>query len=369
LALRVMRMSERVPPCRGGKEIHVAALTRAQVEAGHDVQLLYRCGQGEDLASSTIRVELPRPVADIGGLVGTAWFSATAARRAKGLVPPDIVHLHGDIAEAWFMKGYARWADATAVLTVHGGLNPRYFRLASQCFTGIDAFIALGDRVRDDLLQCGVPHDRITVMSSGLNAGLLATAEIGVTRVPGRIVTVGSLDAVKNHATVIRAVLEAPESAEMTLDIIGEGRQRRELEALAAGSRRVQFWGQLARAEVYRRVAKADAFVIASKRLPSKGEGIPTSLLEAMALGRLALVSTSATPRPVVADDDSYRTFDPDDHRELANLLVQAVGDSAMRTQFGERARRAVAHLTWPEVARHVDDVYEAARSRRWKGL
>jgi len=202
-------------------------------------------------------------------------------------------------------------------------------------------------------------------MSSGLNTDLLAAAEVGVTRVPGRIVSVGSLDAVKNFGTVIRAVLDASESTDLTLDIIGEGPQRRELETLAAGSRRVRFCGQLARSDVYRRVAAADAFVIASKRLLSKGEGIPTSLLEAMALGRLALVSTSATPQPVVTDDGSYRTFAPDDHRGLANLLIQAVRDDAMRAQFGKRARAAVAHLTWPEVARRVDGVYDSARSRR----
>lgn len=360
-------MSERVPPLRGGKEIHVAALTLAQVEAGHEVEFLYRYGDGEDLASPTFRVELPRRVAGVGGLMGTALFSAAAARRARSLGLPDIVHLHGDLAEAWFMTRFARRAGAPTVLTVHGGLNRRYFKLASRCFTGIDAFIALGDRVRDDLLQCGVPYDRITVMSSGLNADLLAAAS-GVPRAPGRIVSVGSLDVVKNLATVIRAVLDASESTDVTLDIIGEGPQRRELEALAAGSPRVRFCGQLPRADVYRRVAAADAYVIASKRLPNKGEGIPTSLLEAMALGRLALVSTSATPRPVVVDDDSYRTFSPDDHGGLTGMIVQAVTDDGMRTQFGERARASVAHLTWPEVARKVDKVYEAALARRGKG-
>lgn len=365
VALRVMRMCERVPPLRGGKEVHVAALTQAQVEAGHEVLFLYRYGRGEDLSSSVVRVELPRSFSDVGGLMGTALFSAAAARRARGLGLWDIVHSHGDFAEAWFMARYARRAGATAVLTVHGGLNQRYFRFASRCFRGIDGFIALGDRVRDDLLQCGVPHDRITVMSSGLDADLIAAAGIAVARVPGRIVSVGSLDAVKNYATIIRAVLDASQTSDLTLDIIGEGPQRHELESLAAGSRRVRFCGQLARPDVYRRVASADAFVVASKRLSGKGEGIPTSLLEAMALGRLALVSTSATPQPVVTDVDSYRTFAPTDSRALAGMLLQAVTDDSMRAQFGARARVAVAHLTWPAVARRVDRVYEDASSRR----
>lgn len=367
MGLNVLRLSERVPPLRGGKEVHVAELTRAQVNAGHDVQILYRAGDSAQLAAPAIRVQLPPPLTHLGGLAGTALFSATAAAQARKLAKFDIVHAHGDIAEAWCMLRYARRAGAAAVLTVHAGLNPRYARLSRRAFGGVDAVIALGEGAGADSMRCGVPADRITVMSSGVNPELIAAAHRGARREPGLVVTVGSLEPMKNVATVIRAVLAAPDCVGLHLEVIGDGSQRSELESLAAGSPRVRFRGGLSRPDVYRRVAAADAFVIASRRLPGKGEGIPTALLEAMALGRLPLVSTDATPRPVVTDDRSYRTFRPDDVEHLTRLLVEAVTEQEPRTRIGERARLAVAHLGWPEQARRVEEVYARARveSRR----
>lgn len=353
---------------RGGKEIHVAELTRAQVALGHRVQVLYRHGDQSSLAAPAVRIALPPPIGGLGGLPGTALFAAAAAHRARRMRRPDVVHAHGDWTEACCMSRYATAAHAPVVMTVHGGLNPRYLPQCRWCFARVDAFIALGDRVRRDLLRCGVPDDRVTVMSSGFD-GDLVTAAAETVREPGLIVTVGSLDLVKNIETIIRAVLGLAGRVDVDLEIIGTGPEMHRLRLLARGNSRVRFLGQLPRAQVYRRLGAADAFVIASRRLPGKGEGVPTALLEAMALGRLSLVSTAATPFPVVADSGAYRTFDPDDEGELQKLIFEAVTDGWTRRQIGDRARRAVGHLGWPDLARRVDQVYERAlrthRSRR----
>jgi glycosyltransferase involved in cell wall biosynthesis len=362
VTLRVLRVSERIPPLRGGKEIHVAELTRAQVSAGHDIAVLYRFGDDSQLASPGIPVTLPPPVAALGGLAGTALFSAAAARRARRrAAPPDVVHVHGDLAEAWWMARYARQVGAAVVLTVHGGLHPRYARPSRYSFSRVDGFIAHGERVRRDLCRCGVPEDRVRVMSSGLATDLIDAARVAATREPGLIVAVGSLDAVKNIDTIIRAVLRVPDVVDVRLEVIGEGPRSDELKSLAGDSHRIRFLGQLSRPEVYRRVAAADAFVMASRRLRGKGEGVPTALLEAMALGRLSIVSTAATPSPAVTDERSYWTFDPDDPERLGQLILEAVTNRTVRQRTGERARAAVAHLDWHELARRIDDLYDRA--------
>jgi glycosyltransferase involved in cell wall biosynthesis len=370
VGLTVLRVAERLPPLPGGKEVHVAELTRAQQAAGHDVDLLYRLGDGASVGLPARRVTLPRPVSGLRGLPGTAMFAAAAARQARRLGPPDVVHAHGDLAEAAVMTRYARWAGSAAVLTVHAALNPRYARLSRRAFAGVDAFIALGSRAAADLLRCGVAEQQVTVMSSGLTIPLLRAAQQSVAREPGLVVTVGSLDPMKNLAVAIESVLSLPDSLDLSLEIIGDGPERQRLQSLARGSRRVRFLGAMSRSDAYRRVAAADAFVIASRRLPGKGEGVPTALLEAMALGRLAVVSTDASPAPVVGDRGSYLTFAPDDVDRLRSLLVAAVTDPVLRASIGMRARAAVAHLGWPQVARRIDDVYGYAmrRNRRPAG-
>jgi glycosyltransferase involved in cell wall biosynthesis len=362
--LTVLRLAERVPPLPGGKEVHAAELTRAQHAAGHDVHVLYRFGNGARVGPRADRVALPWPLSGVRGLPGTALFAAAAARRARLLTSRQVVHVHGDLAEAAVMSRYARRAGSATVLTVHAALNPRYARLSRPAFAGIDAFIALGSRAAADLLRCGVAEHQVTVMSSGLNFGLLTAAHGVVSREPGLVVAVGSLDPMKNIQAVIESVCSLPDSVELTLEIIGDGPERDRLQSLAGGNRRVRFRGAMSRPEVYRRVAAADAFVIASRRLPGKGEGVPTALLEAMALGRLALVSTQSSPAPVISDPASYLTFAPDDNDRLRGLLVTAVTDPRLRARVGERARAAVAHLGWPQVAQRVDDVYANALRR-----
>ena len=368
MSLRILRLAERIPPLPGGKEIHVAELTRAQSQLGHRVHVLYRFGDEEALDSPATKIHLPGALANLHGLSGTAWFAAQAMRTAGDLSGFDVLHAHGDIAEAWMCSRRTRRSTTPMVLTVHGQLNPRFTRPSRLAFTGVDAFIALGDRVRQDLDRCGVPAERIVTMSSGLNSGLLNEAERDVTARPGLIVAVGTLDRVKNLQTTIRAVMALPDRMNVTLEIIGDGADSSRLKELADGSERVRFLGQQSRTEVYRHVAAADAFVIASERVAGKGEGVPTALLEAMALGQLCIVSSQATPDPVVTDRQSYWTFSPTDVGALTRLISRALTERDERAILGPRARAAVAGLDWLDMARRVTDVYEYA-SHQKRGL
>jgi glycosyltransferase involved in cell wall biosynthesis len=98
------------------------------------------------------------------------------------------------------------------------------------------------------------------------------------------IVTVGSLEAlVKGTDVLIKAVsLCRRQGMHIQLNVIGEGRCRPTLENMVHHSSRghVQFLGQLSRADVFVELDKADLFV-----LPSRGEGLPSAMIEAMARG------------------------------------------------------------------------------------
>lgn len=362
-ALSILRVSERVPPLRGGKEIHVSELTKVQVDRGHDVHVLFRSGNRSELAAPATVVEPVRPFRAVDGLMGTALFSHACARVAQERFRPDIVHLHGDFTEAWSLGHYARTANARTVLTVHGELNPRFARLSWAGFKNVDHFIALGGRVAEGLERCRVPGQRVSVMSSGLNMQLIRGVQADVIREPGLMLMVGSLDEVKNLHFVIETVMRMKSSVDIRLELIGDGPQRRDLEKLARGSDRIRFRGQLDRRRIYERLAAADLFVMASKSTKSKGEGIPTALLEAMALGRLCLVSTEASPKPVVTDDRCYWSFDPRDQRGLAQRIRTGLADADARERVGISARAAVQHLAWPHVAQRVEDIYRSVMS------
>jgi glycosyltransferase involved in cell wall biosynthesis len=178
------------------------------------------------------------------------------------------------------------------------------------------------------------------------------------------LVSVGALDRMKNHETVLaagRLVREVHPDLEVV--IVGEGPERRTLEALA-GDDHVRFTGQLTRPDVYTLVSRASAFVLASRRLSSKAEGVPTALLEAMGLGRPCVVSTACTPDAIAArDSGAYIAADPTRPREFADAILRILDDPAVAAEMSKRASVAVADLGWDNIVSRVEDVYQAVLS------
>ncbi len=79
--------------------------------------------------------------------------------------------------------------------------------------------------------------------------------------------------------------------------------------------------------------------MIASRRLPGKGEGVPTALLEAMALGMPVVVLDTTEAAEAVPDGVGVRSTDP---ARLRAGLRELVADPAAAAAAGGRAREAV---------------------------
>ncbi|MDO8484536.1 MAG: glycosyltransferase family 4 protein [Candidatus Limnocylindrales bacterium] len=102
---------------------------------------------------------------------------------------------------------------------------------------------------------------------------------------PVRLIFVGSLEQYyKGPDLLIRAVAETiGRGLDLQLTIIGDGRLRTALERLAAEvgcANRVHFTGALSNAQVSKHLDGADLFV-----MPSRTEGLPRAMIEAMARG------------------------------------------------------------------------------------
>jgi glycosyltransferase involved in cell wall biosynthesis len=93
-------------------------------------------------------------------------------------------------------------------------------------------------------------------------------------------------------------------------------------------------------------LARAGVFL-----LPSRFEGMPNALLEAMAQGIPPIV-TDASPGPleVVEDGRSGLVVPTDDPDALARAMERLATDPALRHRMGAEARRRLAALDWPRV-------------------
>lgn len=149
---------------------------------------------------------------------------------------------------------------------------------------------------------------------------------------------VGRLDRQKGFATLIEA-MSLLKSPPLRCAIIGDGPERPRLEALIRRrrlERSVRLLGE--RYDVQSWMSALDLYC-----LPSLWEGLPNSLLEAMALG-LPVVASSVDGVPeAVASGADGLLVPPDDPAALAAALRSLAGDPARRAALGAAARAAVS--------------------------
>jgi glycosyltransferase involved in cell wall biosynthesis len=100
--------------------------------------------------------------------------------------------------------------------------------------------------------------------------------------------------------------------------------------------------------------------------LPSRREGFPGAVVEAMALEAPLVVSDLPMVREAVPDDGFARFAAVDDAESLARALADVLADPAA-AQVRTRAARArfETDLTIDAVARRMAEVFEAAASAR----
>lgn len=158
---------------------------------------------------------------------------------------------------------------------------------------------------------------------------------LGTVERPCRLVLVGSLAQMyKSPDVMLRAVaLCADQGLYLYLTIVGDGKHRAELEVLAQDLKvqdRVIFAGQLSSGDAVRaELDQADLFV-----LPSRTEGLPRAMIEAMARGMPCIGSTVGGIPELLPDEDMVP---PGDAPALAHKLHEVVTSAQRLREMSSR--------------------------------
>lgn len=281
----------------------------------------------------------------LGVKVFSLWASALRAitvehRRA----PFDLLHAFWADEPGWVAAWAGNRLGIPVIISLAGGelVGLRDIGYGLQLLPG-----------RSFLVQWGLAHaSRVTVGSNYLlklaqrslpqsHWVKLVRAPFGVDTQcfqPSRItphvssltaINVGSLIPVKNQALLLRALARVPD---LSLQIAGEGVLRSELQTLASKlkvAQRVEFLGEVNHADLPRLYQAADVFIQTSRH---EAQGM--AALEAAACG-LPVVGTPVGVLPeigVIARDEA----------ELAQHLIELMGDLPRRKTLGEAARAKV---------------------------
>jgi glycosyltransferase involved in cell wall biosynthesis len=339
----------------GGMEQVVLRLAMAQKAAGHRVGILAL--RGGPLEQEAVRHDLQMCVLRSGlmmrGLLAVRYFRS---------VRPDVIHVHNptSLHYAVLSRLVARPA---LVLTVHGETHARRgsaleWRLVKA--VAVVSHAALRTlRLPCDPGKFTVIHNGIAPSNVTLEIREAARADLGVgDRVVGTIVA--RLNGRKGHATLLNSVsLLRDAGVSPLMLVVGDGPERGAIEQqaqqLGLDAGHVRFLG--ARSDVDRILSAADFFV-----LPSDTEGLPLSVLEAMAHGLPIVASRVGGIPEIIENVDQGLLVPPGDPAALSEAIRRVVEDPALRRNLASAARSRVnTEFSIANTLENYDRLYRAA--------
>ena len=230
--------------------------------------------------------------------------AALAARKGPHQRVVLAVHFRISQADEWADKGQIR----------PGGRVFRWIRATERdVFQRVDGAVFVSSWGRNALREWMPEVDRVpsTVVHNFVGA---PPHDSNAVRDRGRLVSVGNLEAVKNHRYLLHVLAQAKQKGyAYTLDIFGEGVERSRLQALAEDlglAEEVRLLGF--RPDVGDRLPEYEAYVHASY-----SESLPLAIIEAMATG-LPVVAVEAGGVGELFDDPEEGRFWPMDDPEEA---------------------------------------------------
>jgi glycosyltransferase involved in cell wall biosynthesis len=302
---------------------------------------------------------------------GLGWV-----RRLRDLVRErdvDVVHTHMPLPAA--VARLALPGRAPAFVHTEHNLWGRYrlpTRWANAATYRRNArVIAVSDGVaasiRSPLVRPAVPVEVVvhgadtSLVVTGAGARAEARRRLGLPPDAPVVGSVGNFTAKKDQATLVRAFAALPpELAEARLVLVGLGPLEDDLRALAASegvASRVLFPGS--RDDVFDLLPGFDVFA-----LSSRFEGLPISLLEAMATGVAPVVTAVGGIPEVVTDGRDGLLVPPGEPAALAVALARVLGDGALRSRLAASARDRAGAFDLVHAVRRAEAVYCSAVGR-----
>jgi len=152
---------------------------------------------------------------------------------------------------------------------------------------------------------------------------------------------------VKGHRHLLRALAAVDPALGVELEIAGDGVEEPGLRALVAElglGERVRFLGRVPQDRLHERYRSGEVDVVALASVDLGGglrEGIPVSLIEAMAFG-IPVVGTATGGIPELLEGGAGLLVPPEDPPGMAAALTLLASDHSERQRFAERGRRRI---------------------------
>ncbi len=345
--------------CFGGAETMCENLTNSLISMGHTVTVVSLYKEQTPIAKrmeeSGIRIlYLDKKLGlDISMIPKLAKIMRTEM--------PDVVHTHLDVIKyavaAAKLSGIKR-----CIHTVHNvaheeaegrlqkWINTLYFKL------GWSMPVALSPKVKRTIVSFyGLPEEKVPMICNGVDLGKCCPKADYAKAEPAVLLHVGRFNEQKNHKGLLEAfALVLKSYPNCCLQLIGDGEQEGEIRQYAEDlgiAGRVFFLGN--QTNVYPFLQKADIFL-----LPSKFEGMPMTIIEAMGTG-LPIVATAVGGVPDMLENDVSGMLVSCDPKEISRGVCELLASEDLRQRLGSTAKEKAKQFSAAHMAAAYSKVYQ----------
>jgi glycosyltransferase involved in cell wall biosynthesis len=347
----------------GGAERMVSWLALHLRALGHEVTIACLRDKGVMPVSDATFAGAGVPIVELRKPDG---FSVDAVRRLARSVRDggfEVVHSHNPQVHHYAVAA-AGTAATTIVSTIHGTATLEMplparllYRLACSRTSHVVAVsAAAAAALRERMFLGAMP---VTVIANGIDLEALVGIPSRPRDRPLVFGTVGRLEPVKDQASLIRAFAAIRREADCELRILGVGTLEADLKRLALDldvDRSVRFCGWSG--DVPSFLASIDVFV-----LPSLSEGLPMTLLEAMAAGRPVIASRVGGIPEVLDGRETGWLVPPGQPPALAEAMRAAIATRPQLAAMGQAGRARIARdYSAREMAARYADLYRRRR-------
>lgn len=366
-AIRILRVAGNLyPSFAGGIALHAHEMSKWQVRLGHNVTVYTSSVVEEAMLEIKDGYKVVR-FKSLARLMGNPLMPGLFPKLLHTRNTFDIIHAHSHLFLSTNLCALARRLGSPPLIITNHGLISQTAPLPIQkvyiptvakwTLQSSDMVICYTETEKAKLEEIGINSNNIKVIHNGIDTDIFTPCEKRGGKTGSQILWVGRFVPGKGIEHLINAFnILVQQHQHYRLTMVGKGPLQEKINQKIQNlglSQHISLRSFVPNSEIHRLYQDSDVFV-----LTSLNEGVPRTILEAMACG-IPVISTEL-PQLVDIVEGCGLTVPIGDPQAVADAVSRITTSPELAKKLGEAGRaKVVGHYSWEDTVRKTVEAYQ----------